>query len=41
MRNFLKGYSRVVGREFMFKIVEKVKEIRRRGRYVEERRKRS
>ena len=39
MRNFLKGYSRVVGREFMLKIVEKVKEIRRRGRYVEERRK--
>ena len=41
MRNFLKGYSRVIGREFMFKIVEKVKEIRRRGRYVEERRKRA
>ena len=41
MKNFLKGYSMVVGREFMLKIAEKVKEIRSRGRYVEERRKRS
>ncbi len=41
MKNFLRGYSMVTGREFMFKVIEKVKEIRRRGRYVEERRKRS
>ena len=39
MRNFLKGYSSTVGREQALKIMEKVKEIRRRGRYVEERRK--
>ena len=41
IKNFLKGYSSIVGREFTLKIIDKVKEIRRRGRYVEERRKRS
>lgn len=40
MKSFLKGYSMVVGRDFTLKIAEKVKEIRSRGRYVEERRKR-
>jgi len=39
MKNFLRGYSSVMGRDFTLKIIEKVKEIRRRGRYVEERRK--
>lgn len=38
MKNFLKGYSSIVGREFTLRVLEKVKEIRRRGRYVEERR---
>jgi len=41
MKNFLKGYSSVVGGDFMLEVARKVKEIRRRGRYVEERRKRS
>jgi len=41
MKNFLKGYSSVVGREFTLRIIDKVKEIRRRGRYVEERRRRA
>ncbi len=38
MRSFLKRYSEVAGREFTMKIMRKVKEIRMRGRYVEERR---
>lgn len=38
MRSFLKSYASVAGREFTVKIVGKVKEIRMRGRYVEERR---
>lgn len=37
--NFLKGYEKIMGKEETNKIVEKVKEIRMRGRYVEERRK--
>ncbi|MCX8187208.1 MAG: Kae1-associated kinase Bud32 [Nitrososphaeria archaeon] len=41
MKNFLRGYSSILGREFTLKILEKMKEIRRRGRYVEERRRRS
>lgn len=41
MKNFLKGYSSIMGRDFTLRIIEKVKEIRRRGRYVEERRRRS
>lgn len=40
MKSFLRGYAEIVGREFLHEIIEKVKEIRRRGRYVEERRKR-
>jgi len=39
IKNFLKGYSSIVGREFTLRIIDKVKEIRSRGRYVEERRK--
>ena len=35
----LKGYSRVMGKEHTLKVKSKVKEIRLRGRYVEERRK--
>lgn len=38
MRYFLKSYSEVAGKEFAKSIVDKVKEIRMRGRYVEERR---
>lgn len=34
MQLFLRGYSRVVGREKTSEILEKVKEIRSRGRYV-------
>lgn len=40
MKNFLKSYSCTVGREFTLRVLEKVKEIRRRGRYVKERRER-
>jgi len=35
----LKGYINVVGKDFATKIYNKVLEIRRRGRYVRERRK--
>ncbi|MEM2021176.1 MAG: Kae1-associated kinase Bud32 [Zestosphaera sp.] len=38
LRNFVKGYSSVKGREFTDALLSKVKEIRLRGRYVEERR---
>ncbi|OYT62889.1 MAG: Kae1-associated kinase Bud32 [Thermofilum sp. ex4484_15] len=34
---FLKGYSNALGREILFNVLKKVKEIRRRGRYVKER----
>ncbi|MEM4719145.1 MAG: lipopolysaccharide kinase InaA family protein, partial [Nitrososphaerota archaeon] len=40
MRSFLRGYAAAAGMSFLQKLVEKVKEIRSRGRYVEERRKR-
>ncbi|RLG76082.1 MAG: Kae1-associated kinase Bud32 [Thermoprotei archaeon] len=39
-RCFLNGYGKVVGEENLTKVVNKVKEIRLRGRYVEERRRR-
>ncbi|MEO3993752.1 MAG: Kae1-associated kinase Bud32 [Desulfurococcaceae archaeon TW002] len=38
LRNFVRGYARVLGREFMDSLLLKVREIRMRGRYVEERR---
>lgn len=38
MRAFLQGYAEVGGKEFTRRLVAKVKEIRMRGRYVEERR---
>jgi len=38
MRSFLKSYASVVGKDFTIKVLDKVKEIRMRGRYVEERR---
>ncbi|RLG06398.1 MAG: Kae1-associated kinase Bud32, partial [Thaumarchaeota archaeon] len=37
---FLSGYREVMG-DYVEKVMKKVEEIRRRGRYVEERRKRS
>jgi TP53 regulating kinase-like protein len=40
MRSFLKGYATAAGMDFLQTLIEKVKEIRSRGRYVEERRKR-
>ena len=40
MRSFLKGYATAAGMDFLQALIEKVKEIRSRGRYVEERRKR-
>ena len=40
IRGFLRSYSAVAGREFSQRILDKVKEIRMRGRYVEERRRR-
>lgn len=39
LRSFLKGYSSVAGRERSRELMDIVKEIRMRGRYVEERRK--
>jgi len=36
-RNVLKGYSGVLGREVAEKVIEKIREIERRGRYVDER----
>jgi TP53 regulating kinase-like protein len=36
-RNVLSGYSSVLGSEAAEKVYEKIKEIERRGRYVEER----
>ena len=36
-RNVLKGYSAVLGREDAEKVFEKIREIERRGRYVDER----
>ncbi|MFN3267849.1 MAG: Kae1-associated kinase Bud32, partial [Zestosphaera sp.] len=38
LRNFVRGYARVLGREFVDSLLLKVREIRMRGRYVEERR---
>jgi len=38
--HFLKGYEDVVGKEFREEVEDKVREIRLRGRYVEERRRR-
>lgn len=38
LKHFVKGYSRVRGRELTESLLLKVKEIRMRGRYVEERR---
>ena len=40
MRSFLKGYAAAAGMDFLQALIEKVKEIRSRGRYVEGRRKR-
>jgi len=40
MRGFLRSYAAVAGKEFTRRIIDKVKEIRMRGRYVEERRRR-
>ncbi len=37
-KEFLKGYASVRGKEYTQKLLEKVKEIRMRGRYIEERR---
>ncbi len=37
-KEFLKGYTSVRGEEYTRKLLDKVKEIRMRGRYVEERR---
>ncbi len=34
MASFMRGYSSIVGREYASKILEKVREIRMRGRYV-------
>jgi len=33
------GYSMILGKEFLYKVSDKVQEIRSRGRYVWERRK--
>jgi len=38
LRHFMKGYAKVKGRDFTDSLLIKVKEIRMRGRYVEERR---
>lgn len=38
LKNFMKGYSSVSGKELADSLLGKVKEIRLRGRYVEERR---
>ena len=38
LRSFVRGYSSVKGKEFTDALLSKVKEIRLRGRYVEERR---
>ena len=40
-RNVLKGYSSVLGEENAEKVFEKIREIERRGRYVDERKKAS
>jgi len=40
MKEFLKGYGEVVGEDRVKEVMDKVHEIRLRGRYVEERRKR-
>ncbi len=39
MHSFLQGYADVMGKDFTRDLISKIKEIRRRGRYVEERRK--
>ena len=38
-RNVMKGYSSVLGKEDSAKVFEKIREIERRGRYVDERKK--
>lgn len=38
MENFLQGYADITGKDFTEKIKRKIREIRMRGRYVEERR---
>jgi len=38
MHSFFQGYSEVVGGDFTRDLISKIREIRRRGRYVEERR---
>jgi TP53 regulating kinase-like protein len=35
MESFMEGYKEVVGEEFVHQVVDKVGEIRSRGRYVE------
>ncbi len=37
--NILRGYSQILGKEVVEKVVEKINEIERRGRYVDERKK--
>lgn len=38
MHNFLQGYAEVVGKDFTRDLISKIREIRKRGRYVRERR---
>ncbi|MCS7125970.1 MAG: Kae1-associated kinase Bud32 [Aigarchaeota archaeon] len=38
MRNFFIGYAEILGKDFTKNLVSKIREIRMRGRYVEERR---
>lgn len=38
VKAFKEGYESVLGRDFALKVLDRVREIRRRGRYVEERR---
>ncbi len=38
MHSFLQGYAEVMGKDFTRELISKIREIRRRGRYVEERR---
>lgn len=38
MDSFLRGYAEVMGEEFLRELISKIREIRKRGRYIEERR---
>ncbi|MEN2974863.1 MAG: Kae1-associated kinase Bud32 [Candidatus Caldarchaeales archaeon] len=38
MRNFILGYAEILGKDFTRELISKIREIRMRGRYVEERR---